>query len=217
MLPPLRTTLSLSGAAVLALALLTLVLPPAQRDLLLTEHGLIEQLSAGLWLLAAGTVMWRARLSRVSLSFALLFLLFCVRETGLPKWLIPSGKALLRPAYYLNEATPLFQRLLIASLLIAALVALCHVAYAGLRYYFRRGGFYAEDGHWFLAAAGVLVLSQGFEALPDRLALTSASLRGLCQAFEELLECVSPLLMVGGCLRQQAQGLFAPRARSGWH
>lgn len=195
-----------AGAAVL------LVASEATQHYWLAEDGPIEQLAVWLWLIAASLAMWRARGRWIGASWALVFLLMAVRETGLPKAVIPSGRRLLRLSYYLDPSTPLWQRVVIGLLLCAILLALIHVGWRGVREGLMRHGWRQGAGQFVTAAVCVVAASQLFEAMPGWLGLDGA-IYTLCWALEESLETLVPALMLCAIIHAPASGgLFGRRA-----
>ena len=207
-MPKIRLVTALGGLLLIALMLAALVqvLPPAAFMLLVDENGIIEQLSVFAWLGCACYLLYYHRFSKMVVSAAaLVFITLAIRETGLPPELIPSGKALLRLSYYTNASLPWLQRAGIAAILISILASLLLMAAISCRYLCKQRGYRQTEGKWLVAAGLVLVAGRGCEWLAEHWLADWPRTYLVLWGWEELLECASPLLMLG-TLRRSATG-----------
>lgn len=194
-------TLKWLAIAVIVLALLPLVLTDAARQWMFEEEGPIEWFSVLMWLLAGVLILLRSRPPRApAIAYAIFCITLVVRETGLPPELIPSGKALLRAAYYLDGSVPLLRRVIIGLIIVTVLVAVVYFLIVSVRAFFSRRQLRDPGFQLVLLCGGVLVASQGFEAASDRLPELPDAVRDtvihVFWALEEGLEALAPVVLI---------------------
>ena len=148
------------------------------------EHGLLEMLSAMAWCTGGAWLLSRWPFWGGSvLAWAMVCLALAVREVGIPETLVPSGKALLTWAHYMDPAIALSRRLaegaLVSGMLISGLVTVWQVVRAAWRLP-RRLNASACLG---LAGGALLLAAQAAEAV----------LGVQAQLLEEVLECAGAL------------------------
>jgi len=184
------------------LAALPQVVPAALQIVLFHEDGVFEWLAAGGWLLTALVALVRARpVSRLMISYALIFCLLGAREADLLGRLVSGGgKQVGRSAYYLGATgAPLSERILIVGLLAAAVLALVVGIGGTLRNLRRPVELSPRSLHLLLLGGAVLAFSQLCEELLDlSYGLGGEEGKALARSFwalEEGLEAVAPLLM----------------------
>lgn len=168
-----------------------------------SESGPFETVSAAAWAaagFAALLLVPRARL--LGMSYALVLFALALRETGLPRDVVPSGRALLRLSYYLDPAQPLGQRIVFAFIIAALLASLVHAGTVTLASLLRKRPSPIADLPTLVLAGGVLVASQIAERLQDFAGGPGHAALALL-ALEEGLECVSPLLVLFAMARTQ--------------
>lgn len=199
-----RHALMATLAATLLLLVLPPLLPPAAVAVVTGEGGPVEMLSALLWLAMGAIALVRARpLSGTVLAYALTGVVLAVRETGIPRELVPSGARLLKLAYYRDAAVPGLERALTGAVVAVLLIGLVAALVATARYLLLRRGWRQPDGQVLLLAGVVLVISQLCEhsgTWQARLGLPAAgeSARLILLALEEGLECATAALACVG-------------------
>ena len=194
-------TLKWLAFAIIVLALLPLVLTDAARQWMFSEEGPVEWFPVAMWLLAAILILWRSTAQRAP---ATAYAIFCVtlvtRETGLPPELIPSGKRLLKIAYYLDGSVPLLRRVIIGLIIVTVLIALAYFLLINVRAVFSRRQLRDAGFQLVMLCGGVLVASQGFEALSEHLPTLPAQARNtvvhVFWALEEGLEALAPVVLI---------------------
>ena len=194
-------TLKWLAFAIIVLALLPLVLTDAARQWMFSEEGPVEWFPVAMWLLAAILILWRSTAQRAP---AIAYAIFCVtlvtRETGLPPELIPSGKRLLKIAYYLDGSVPLLRRVIIGLIIVTVLIALAYFLLINVRAVFSRRQLRDAGFQLVMLCGGVLVASQGFEALSEHLPTLPAQARNtvvhVLWALEEGLEALAPVVLI---------------------
>lgn len=194
-------TLKWLAIAILVLALLPLVLSDAAQQWLFAENGPVEWFAVAMWLLAAILILWRSVAPRApAIAYAIVCVTLAVRETGLPPELIPSGKRLLKVAYYLDASVPLIRRVIIGLIILTVLIALIYFLLVNARALFSHRQ-QRDAGFQLVVLCGiVLAASQGFEALAERLPALPADMRNAAMqilwALEEGLESLAPVILI---------------------
>ncbi len=183
--------------AAVVLAALPLASSPSVLLRTFAEDGPVEVLAAAGWAMAGVTALTLLpRAGLLSLSYGLSLFVLALRETGLPPALVPSGRALLRPAYYLDPTLSMHRRVAMALLLLAVLAGFVHAGVETVAALVRRRPFPLADLRMLVLAGVTLVASQGAEALLG-LPWTTGELAPLSLlALEEGLETLSPLLVL---------------------
>lgn len=194
-------TLKSLAIVIVVLALLPLVLSDSAQLWLFEENGPVEWFAVAMWLLAAILILWRSVVPRApAIAYAIVCVTLAVRETGLPPELIPSGKRLLKAAYYLDASVPLLRRVIIGLIIITVLIALIYFLLINARAFFSRRQ-QRDTGFQLVVLCGiVLAASQGFEALSERLPPLPADMRDaavqILWALEEGLEALAPVTLI---------------------
>ncbi len=194
-------TLKGLAIAVLVVVFVSLILDDAARQWLFAEDGPVEWFSAAMWLVAAIVILRRARAPRApAIAYAIFCVTLTVRETGLPPELIPSGKRLLKAAYYLDASVPLLRRVIIGVIIVTVLIALAYFLLINTRAFFSRQQLRQPGFQLILVCGGVLAASQGFEALPDYLPSLADTVRepvvNVLWALEEGFEALAPVVLI---------------------
>ena len=140
---------------------------PGWRDVIVSENGPVEAMSAGVWFMATVWCLatgWRASHHRIEwLGLTALCLLLGLRELDAHVW--ATGWNLDKLANYWNPSFPLWERLLVVGFMIiptmAVLVMLC------FRIWTRLGEAWNTRAPWFgqIAVGGILL---GFCVLLDK-------------------------------------------------
>lgn len=189
---------------------------PNWQDVIVSENGPVERMSAGVWFMAAVWCVaagWKNHSHRVEwLGFTILFLLFGLRELDAQVW--ATGWNLEKFANYWNPRFPLWERLLVIGFMILPTMAAGAVLCA--RLWTRLGEARTSRAHWIshMAAGGMLL---GICMVLDRIAvftLPQVDLeisRLIIMGIEEFGEFVLAVYVVS-VLWPYWQGIFSPDA-----
>ncbi len=140
---------------------------PNWQDVMVSENGLVERMSAGVWFMAMVWCLaaeWRNSFHRIEwLGLTTLFLLFGLRELDAQVW--ATGWNLEKLANYWNPRVPLWERLLVIGFMIIPTMAVGAVLCS--RIWARLGEAWHSRAPWIaqMTVAGILL---GFCLLFDK-------------------------------------------------
>lgn len=184
---------------ILLLALLPLLLPPADFRFTFSEEGPFEQMSIVAWIFTALIIVVRIRpLGPRAWAFALLCLIFAAREADWHKAF--TADSMLKTNYYKHAIAPFGEKLAAATVALAAIALLLYVGFVVARFLLRDGGWRSRAGIWLIAGTTLVVLGKMLDRAPAVLAedygIVLAPIVDLyAAAFEEGLEVIHPLIL----------------------
>lgn len=174
---------------------------------MLLEDGFLESLAVWLWALAALAALTRSFPPRaLMLAYVVVFAALAQRESGYTPALLQGGKRVLKLSYYLGAETPLGQRIAVGAILLGIIAALVFSAWGTWRNLRRPRELDREELGVLMLGAQILVASQLFEALQDRLEPLGAAAFAVarsCWSLEEGLEALAPLVIALALARRR--------------
>lgn len=211
------SSLTTAMAAALTVALLCLLAPgvvePRHLVAFIEEGGPLEVATVMVWMAAALWLLLPGRRPRLpALSFAFFCFTLGMRENGLPPALVPHGRRLLQPGFYLHGPESLAYRIVAALVVLAVLAAAVHVVVFVGRELIRRRGWVEVDTGLFILGMAVLVVSQVAEGIQDHpvwaAALFPRGWNGMLslESLEEGWEAVGAWYVFLAVLRSRAIG-----------